>query len=138
MRDKPSFDDLEPPVVITTPIDGMTDEEWAARRERNERRWRIAFGVLLGALVGLFASLRTSFSGSLLATALVVAASIAIFAGLFAQQRHDVLDEAAWLLFPEWHFVEKLPLWVLVAVWVAGVALAIILAAALLVGLLAS
>jgi hypothetical protein len=45
-RENPSFDDVEPPEVATTPIDGMTDEQWAARNERHGRRVGLAFGAI--------------------------------------------------------------------------------------------
>jgi hypothetical protein len=45
-HEKASFDDIEPPVVVTTPIDGMTDEQWAWRNERDGRRVALVFGLL--------------------------------------------------------------------------------------------
>jgi hypothetical protein len=48
MRDKSSFDDLEMPEVSTTPIDGMTDEQWAARNERQGRIIRRVCAVAVG------------------------------------------------------------------------------------------
>jgi hypothetical protein len=43
-HDRPSFDDFEAPPVVTTPIDGLTDEQWAARRQRGERIVRVVCG----------------------------------------------------------------------------------------------
>ncbi len=45
-QDNPSFDDVEVPEVVVTRIDGMSDEQWAARNDRQGRRLALAFGVL--------------------------------------------------------------------------------------------
>ena len=46
MRDRPAFHEVEPPPVVTGPIDGMTDEQWAARNERREAGYRRVFETL--------------------------------------------------------------------------------------------
>jgi hypothetical protein len=136
LRDKPSFDDVELPEVVTSRIDGMTDAEWAARRERSERRFRAVFGAVLGGFVGLGVGLRAA-SGSYLAGALIIGGCVLLFSALLSRSGHDPdLDRTAWMLFPEWYLLEKLPLGVIVCFWIAAFALAALLAVALVAGLL--
>ena len=90
MRDKPSFDDVEMPELTTTPIDGMTDEQWAARNERQGRIIRRVCGVLVGLAVGsvLVSRFGTSSPYHLLANWLVIIGSVLLFVGLF--ERSDL------------------------------------------------
>jgi hypothetical protein len=132
VREKPSFDDIELPPVVTTPIDGMTDEQWAARLDRRERRWRMAFGAVFGTVVGTLA-LFPVWPWTLwrvrpgLSFLFVVAGCAILFAALFAQRRdHEALEHARWILMPEWYLVEKLPVWVLALVLAAGLAAVIL------------
>lgn len=140
MRDKPSFDDVEPPSIVTTPIDGLSDAQWAARLERRERRWRMAFGALFGAGVGTFAVFPSwpwvvSRARPGLSFILVVTGCAVLFAALFSQRRDDeALEHAQWILMPEWYLVEKLPMWSLVLILSVGLALVIFLFGALTAG----
>ncbi|HEY2630423.1 MAG TPA: hypothetical protein VGI57_14930 [Usitatibacter sp.] len=56
MKDKASFDDVEAREVVTTPIDGLTDEAWAARNERQGRVIRRTVSILVGLAVGVAAA----------------------------------------------------------------------------------
>jgi len=127
MRDRPEFVELEPPPARPTRIDGLTNEQWAARRLARERRWRIGCGLLLGLLVGLFAIWHWGFLGERfrIAAGLVVVGSMVLFAALFARRRDaEALDYAAWIAFTEWKLVEKMPWWMIAAI---GAALFVVL-----------
>jgi hypothetical protein len=137
LRDKPSFDDLEPPVIVTTPIDGMSDEEWAERNLRGERRVRVAFGIAIGLFIGLVSilHLRLLSSRSALPALLVVSGCMLLFAVLFAQRRDDeALGHAAWIAFPEWSLVESLPLWTIAMVFSIAVAVLLLLVVVAVIG----
>ena len=140
MRDKPSFDDLEPPPIVTTPIDGLTDEQWAARLERRERRWRMAFGAVFGAVIGT-AALFPAWPWILararptLSFLLVVTGCAILFAKLLAQRRdEEAVEHAQWILLPEWYLVEKLPVWLLALLVCVGLAVVIAFLGALVIG----
>ena len=108
----PSFDALEPASGEASPVDGLTDAQWVARREKKERTFRIAFGVIFGGVVGLLSVWHWGVvrSRSGLGTLLVIGGSMLLFAALFAQRRdNDALGHAAWIIFPEWSLMERLP-----------------------------
>jgi hypothetical protein len=137
LRDKPSFDDLEPPVIVTTPIDGLSDEEWAERRIRRERRARMAWGLAFGLCVGLLSAWHWGLVGPRLAAAalLVIGGSMLLFALLFAQHRDDeALGLAAWIAFPEWKLVESLPWWAFAMIFAIVLAILMLLAAVVVIG----
>ena len=127
----PSFDDLEPPPA-GSPIDGLTDAQWVARGERRERAFRIVCGIVFGGVVGLLSIWHWGAvrSRSDIGTLLVIGGSMLLFAALFAQRRDDeALGHAAWIVFPEWSLLERLPWWAVVAVLATGVAVLFVLAA---------
>ena len=133
----PSFDELEPPSAEGSPVDGLTDAQWVARREKQERAFRIACGVIFGGVVGLLSVWHWGVvrSRSGLATLLVIGGSMLLFAALFAQRRdHEALGHAAWIIFPEWSAVERLPWWAIVAILATGVALLFMLTAVIVLG----
>ena len=138
-HDKPSFDDVEPPPIVTTLIDGMSDEQWAARLARRERRWRMAFGAVFGAAVGTAALFtawpRTPWMQPGVPFLVVVAGCAILFAVLFAQRSdEEALERAKWILLPELYLVDKLPVWLLALVLLVGLGLVIFFFGALAVG----
>jgi hypothetical protein len=65
----------------------------------------------------------------------VIGGSMLLFATLFAQRRdNEALGHAAWIIFPEWSMVERLPWWAIVAILATGVALLFVLATVIIVG----
>ena len=131
----PSFDELEPPPASTSPIDGLTDVQWVARREKRERHFRIVCGVIFGGVVGLLSIWHWGVvrSRSGLGTLLVIGGSMILFATLFAQRRdNEALGHAAWIIFPEWSVVERLPWWAIVSILATGVAVLAILVVVIL------
>jgi hypothetical protein len=137
VRDKPTFDEIEPAQVETSPLNGLTDAQWVARRERKERNFRIVCGLVFGGLVGLVASWHVGFLGgrSHPGAWLVTGGSMALFAALFGQRRdREALRHARWILFPEWSLVERLPLWAIALVWALALALIFTLATVAVIG----
>jgi len=132
----PSFDYVEPASGPPSRINGLTDAEWVARRERRERFFRIVCGVAFGGVVGSLSIWHWGFLRlrSETGTLLVVGGSMLLFATLFAQKRDDAaLGHAKWILFPEWALAERLPWWAIVAILAACVAVLFTLAALVLV-----
>jgi hypothetical protein len=119
VRDRPDVDEIEAPLPPPPSlIDGLTDEEWAARRIHREARFRIVFGLLFGLAVGLLAIWHWGLFGVRLhfAASLVVSGSMVLFASLFARRRdQDALDYAGWLALTEWKLFESLPWWLIAA-----------------------
>jgi multisubunit Na+/H+ antiporter MnhB subunit len=133
----PSFDDLEPPAVEGSPIGGLTDAQWVARRERSERNFRILFGAIFGAAVGLLSMWHWGFlrPRAGLPALLVLGGSMLLFAALFAQRRdNEALGHASWIVFPEWNLAARMPWWAIVALLATALALLAILAAVVVVG----
>ena len=131
----PSFDDLAPPNSEGARINGLTDAQWVARREKSERNFRVVFGVIVGAAVGLLSVWHWGVvrSRSGLGTLLVIGGSMLLFAALFAQRRdNEALGHASWIIFPGWSVVERLPWWAIGAILATGVALLAILAGVVL------
>ena len=89
MNDKPLFDDIEAPEVVTTPIDGMTDGEWAARNERQGKIIRRVFAGAIGLAVGLVATSELALTSPLY----VLASWLVIFGVMLyviaLAERHD-------------------------------------------------
>jgi hypothetical protein len=134
---RPTFDEIEAAPVATSRVDGLTDAQWIAREERRERNFRAVCGLVFGALVGALSvwhwGLVRSRSG--LATLLVVGGSMALFAALFVQRRdREALGHAAWILFPQWSLLERLPLWAIAAVFALGIVVVFTLAAVVILG----
>jgi hypothetical protein len=120
----PSFDELGPPPASGAPLHGLTDVQWAARGERRERNFRIVCGVIFGGIVGMLSTWHWGAvsSRSDWGTFLVIGGSMLLFAALFAQRRdHEAVGHAAWIVFPEWSLLQRLPLWAIVAVLLTGV-----------------
>jgi hypothetical protein len=137
MRDKPSFDDLEPPAVTPTPIDGLSDEQWAERRLRKERVVRIACGIALGCFLGMLSVWHWGLlhGRSRLPALMVLGGSVVLFASLFAQRRDDeALDYAGWIAFPEWKIFESLPWWVIAMIFSIALATLMVLATVVFIG----
>jgi hypothetical protein len=137
LRDKPTFDELEPPVVVTSLIDGLTDEQWADQRLRAERNLRIACGVVLGCFVGLFSIWHWGLARSHFGVAplLVLGGSMILFGALLAQRRDDeALDYAGWIAFPEYKFFEALPWWVIGMIVATALAMLVMLVAIIVIG----
>jgi len=118
VRDRPAFHEVERPAVVTTPIDGLTDGEWAARNERRGRRIRRALGLALGVVAGLFFGLLSASRldpGARHYTAaffLVVGGCVLLFVSLFTSEREREFPEAAlWVLAPEWMLLRSMPWW---------------------------
>jgi hypothetical protein len=135
VRDRPDLDELEPPPVRPSKIDGLSDEEWARRRLRGDTLFRVAFGAVFGLMVALLASWHWMLFDKRLihALSLLVVGCIVLFATLFARRRdHDAMDYAQWIGLPEWKVFEKLPMSVLLAIMAAGVAMAVVVAAIVL------
>ena len=90
MKDKSSFDDMEMPEVSTTPIDGMTDEQWAARNERQGRIIRRVCAVAAGLAMGLVVTSRFNLSApySLLASWLIIVGLVLLFLGLAERDKN--------------------------------------------------
>lgn len=125
MRDKPSFDDIEPPAPSASRLNGLTDAEWAAREARRERIFRAVCGVVFGLVVGTLGvwhwllAFRTQF-----AALLVIVGSMLAFALLFAKRRdEEAMGLAGWILLPEWKFVQALPWWAFALAWLVAAAL---------------
>ena len=137
MRDKPGFDELEPPEIVPTPIDGMSDEQWAERNERHARIIRIVGGVLFGLAGGLVLVTRLSPSSPhyLLGAVFVVVGSVLLFVALALRGDDEEILRLATSWFPELALLERLPLWLLVAVLALGVSLAAATLALFLVSL---
>ena len=132
----PWLDELEAP-RLDSPIDGLTDAQWVARRERRELAVRIAGGLIFGGVVGLLSVWHWGVvrSRSGLGTALVIGGSMLLFAALFAQRRDDAaLGHAAWILFPVWSAIERLPWWAIFALLAIGVLLLFTLAIVVVLG----
>jgi hypothetical protein len=132
----PSFDHLEPPQAPGALIGGLTDEQWVKRRERKELCLRIVCGVIFGGIVGLLSIWHWGVvrSRSDLGTLLVIGGSMLLFAALFAQRRDDAaMGHAAWILFPEWSLIERLPWWAIVAILVSGVSVLFTLVAVVVI-----
>ena len=118
MRDKPAFHELEPPAVVTTPIDGLTDEEWV---ERNERRGRvirrisgIVFGIAFGLFAGFVAISRLDPSAPYydVAVCLVMGGCLLAFVTIFTSSREpELADVLGWVMAPEWMLLRRLPWW---------------------------
>jgi hypothetical protein len=128
VRDRPGFDELEPPAREPARLDGLTEEEWAARRLRRERLFRAIFGLAFGFGVAVLAIWHWGLFQPRMrvASAFVIAGSMILFATLFARRRDDeALDYAGWIAFPEWKAVEKMPWWMIICI---GVALFLVLA----------
>jgi len=136
-HEKASFDDIEAPEVETTPIDGMTDEQWAARNERHARIFRLVGGVLFGLAGGLVLVTRLSPSSPhyLLGAIFVVVGSVLMFVALASRGDDEEILRLATSWFPELALLERLPLWLLVAVLALGVSLAAATMALFLVSL---
>ena len=118
MRDRPGFDELEVPQPAPTRVDGLTDAEWAERRLRRERLFRVVFGLAFGFVVAVLAIWHWGFflPTMRLAAVLVVAGSMILFATLFARRRdHEALDYAGWIAFTEWKAAEKMPWWMIIS-----------------------
>jgi hypothetical protein len=133
MRQGPSFDELvEPAPGPARPLDGETDEEWAARVRRSERNFRFGFGLAFGFLVGAatvlhwFAGLRSPWPA-----AMVIAGCMLLFAALFARRRdNEALNYAGWLALPEWKLAETLPWGAIACIWLVAAAILAVAVAA--------
>jgi hypothetical protein len=137
LRDKPSFDDVEPAVIVTTPIDGLTDAQWAERRIRGERRVRFALGLAFGLFIGLVSIWHWGLweRRTALAALLVISACMLLFALLFVQRRDDdALDYAAWIVLPEWKLVESLPWWMIVLIFSVALVVLMLLVGVIVIG----
>ena len=133
----PTFDALEPASVETSLVDGLSDAQWVARRERRERYFRIVCGVIFGGVVGLLSVWHWGVvrSRSGLGTLLVIGGSMLLFAALFAQRRDgEALGHARWIMFPEWSLMERLPWWAIATILAIGVLLLFTLAGVVVLG----
>jgi hypothetical protein len=136
VRDKPSFDDIEPPVIVTSPIDGLTDEQWAERSRRRAQVVRIVFGSVAGLIVGSIAVLHWGLAHRRfgMAALLVLGGCMVLFASLAAQDRgRHAADYAGWIAFPEWKLFDSLPWWAIALIFSAGLAILAALAAVVLI-----
>ena len=137
MRDRPGFDELELPAREPTRIDGLTDAEWAERRLRRERLFRVFFGIAFGFVVAVLAIWHWGLflPRMRLASALVIVGSMVLFATLFARRRDDqALDYAGWIAFTEWKAVERMPWWMIIGIAVALFLMLALFGAVLLLG----
>ena len=137
MRDRPGFDELEPPAPRPSRTDGLTDAQWAERRLRSERRFRFVFGVVFGLAVGLFAVWHWGFFANKyqLADALIVGGSVVLFATLFTRKRDEqALGLAAWISFTEYKAAERLPWWIIATVAATLFVLVFLVGVVLVVG----
>ena len=140
-RYRPTFDEVEPPRVETTPIDGLTDEQWA---ERNERRGEVirrisgvAFGVAFGIFTGFLAVTRLNpgVPHYDLAVCLVMAGCVIAFVAIFTSKRdRDVGKVVGWILWPEWMVLGLLPWWVTVALGLVAIALIVLVVGTIAAG----
>ena len=127
MRDRPDLDEIELPAREPTPINGLTDAEWARRRLRREWIFRVFFGLAFGFVVAVLAIWHWGLflPRMRLASILVIGGSMILFATLFARRRDEqALDYAGWLVLTEWKAVEKMPWWMIISL---GVALFVVL-----------
>lgn len=141
MKDRPAFHDVEPPPVVTSPIDGMTDEQWAARNERRGERYRRVLGTIMGIVFGLFfgllavSRLNPGARHYGLAVLLVLGGSVLLFVTLFRSGREgEIPRAAAWVLVPEVMLLESTPIWLSVVLGCVAVGGIVLLAAVVLVG----
>jgi hypothetical protein len=137
MRDKRSFDDVEMPEAATTPIDGMSDEQWAARNERQGKIIRRVCAVAVGLAVGLVFASRFAIASPyyVLASWFVIVGSVLLAWALVERGDDEEILQIATSTFPEWTFLELLPLRVFVAIFAFGVCILGAIAALCLISL---
>ena len=136
-HERPSFDDLEPPEILTSPIDGLTDAQWSRRHERRERLVRAACGIVFGLFFGALAVTRLSPAAPhyLLGSWLVMGGSILLFVTLLVRRKDArVPHYALWVVFPEWKIVESLPVWLIALIALAAIAVLAFVAALAVIG----
>jgi hypothetical protein len=118
-------------------IDGLTDEEWAARRIRSEVRLRFLFGLGFGLAVAALAIWHWGFlvMKYRFAAAFVAIGSVILFPMLFARRRDaEAFGLAGWIVFAEWKAVERMPWWLMMALAASLFAVTFFFGAVLVLG----
>lgn len=141
MRDRPAFHEVEPPPVVTSPIDGMTDEQWAARNERRGTMYRRVLGTIMGIAFGIlfgFSAASRLDPGARhygLAMALVYGGCILLFVTLFTSNREREIPRwALWVVAPELMALWSIPWWLSLVLGLVAIAGVVLVAATVLVG----
>ncbi|HXF80234.1 MAG TPA: hypothetical protein VN598_15310 [Usitatibacter sp.] len=141
MRDRPAFHEVEAPPVSPGAIDGMTDEQWAARNERRAERYRRVLGTIMGLVIGLFFGLAAASRldpGARhygIAALLVIGGSILLFVTLLTSNREREIPRLAlWVIAPELMALESMPWWLTLLLGIFAVAGVVLVAATVIVG----
>jgi hypothetical protein len=142
-QERPTFAEVEPPRVEVTPLDGLTDEEWAQRNERRGRVIRRVLGFFLGTAFGLFAGLLAVTrlnAGSRhydLAVWLVMGGCLVAFVALFmSEEDHDLAKALGWAVFPENMLLDAVPWWGSLVLYLACVAVFVVVVVTITLGYL--
>ena len=144
MRDRPAFHEVEPPMVVTSVIDGMTDKQWAAGNERRGARYSRVMATIAGVVVGFFfgilavSRLDPEARHFWLAFGLVMGGSVLLFVTLFLTGRESEFELALWLVAPEMKALQSLPWWLTLILGLFAIAGTVLVAATILAGHLPS